>query len=234
MSTPQARTDELAHRLRAVRERLSRACTAAGRGVEEVTLVAITKTYPASDAAILRGLGIVDVGESREPEASGKALELAGGDPPLRWHFVGQIQSRKAKTIAGYAYAVHSLDRAEVADRLAVARPAELGPLAVLIQVSLDGDTTRGGLLPADVAALAGHVEGLDRLRLAGVMAVAPRAADPDESFARLHAVSEDLRRDHPEAVAISAGMSGDLEQAVKNGATHVRVGSALLGARQP
>lgn len=229
------RSAVLAQRLDAVRARLARACVAAGRDPADVSLVAITKTYPASDVLILRGLGVTDVGESREPEASRKAAEVeAEPGPALRWHFVGQIQSRKAKVIAGYADVVHSLDRADIADRLAAARPDDRGPMSVLVQVSLDGDPSRGGVEPDAVGALAEHVTGSEALRLAGVMAVAPFDADPDAAFARLRAVSDQLRADHPEAVWISAGMSNDLEAAVKNGATHVRVGSALLGERAP
>lgn len=225
----------LADRWAAVRKRVARACADAGRDPGEVTLVAVTKTYPASDVLILRELGATDVAESREPEASEKVAAVAAvPGPPLRWHFVGQIQSRKARAIAGYAAVVHSLDRAAIADRLGAARPADAGPLAVLIQVSLDGDPNRGGVVPDAVGGLAEHVTGIGALRLAGVMAVAPMDVDPAVAFARLREVSDRLRTDYPDASWISAGMSNDLEAAVKNGATHVRVGSALLGERTP
>jgi uncharacterized pyridoxal phosphate-containing UPF0001 family protein len=154
---------------------------------------------------------------------------------PVRWHFVGRLQRNKCRSVAGYAAAVHAVDRAELVGALAAgARRAGRPGLDVLVQVSLDGDPARGGALPAGLPALAAAVAAAEPLRLRGVMAVAPQAADPDEAFARLAAVADALRADHPRATAISAGMSGDLEAAIRHGATHLRIGTALLGGRPP
>ncbi len=192
----------------------------------------VTKTYPAADVRILAGLGVTQVGENRDQEAGPKAAELA--DLELGWHFVGQLQSNKARSVARYATAVHSLDRESLATALDRAAVAAGRTLRCFVQVSLDGVDGRGGVRPEDVARLADLVAGREGLELAGVMAVAPLDADPDPAFARLAEVSAALREQHPDAAAISAGMSGDLESAVLHGATHLRVGSAVLGQRPP
>jgi pyridoxal phosphate enzyme (YggS family) len=232
-----SRHAQLAGTLASVRARIADACARAGRDPEAITLVAVTKTYPAADVVILAELGVTDVGESRDQEASAKVGEVAQLLPEamLRWHFVGRLQSRKARSVASYAYSVHSLDRTELVGRLAdgVAR-AGRAPLEVFLQVSLDDDPERGGVRSDDLTALADAVEQRKELLLRGVMAVAPLGADPERAFADLAAVSQRLQRDHPQASAISAGMSGDLDAALSNGATHVRIGSALLGERDP
>jgi PLP dependent protein len=240
---------ELAARLAAVRTRIEAACAAAGRDAHEVQLIAVTKTYPASDVCALLGLGVRDIGESREQEARVKVAETAellaaapaagergaALDPP-RWHLVGRLQTNKARHVVTYAHAVHSVDRAELASALAeaTARRRRATPLTVFVQVSLDGDPHRGGITADGVAGLAATVVDRPELALAGVMAVAPMGTDPDREFAALQAISDRLRVEHPDAQAISAGMSEDLEPAVRHGATHVRVGSALLGRRPP
>jgi PLP dependent protein len=234
------RRTQLAAALAAVRHRIGLACADAGRDAAGVTLIAVTKTYPATDAARLVGLGVLDLGESRDQEAAAKAAETdaflaAGADSARpRWHFVGQLQRRKSRSVAGYASAVHSLDRVGLVSALADAvAQRERDPLDVFVQVSLDGDPARGGV-PADaLRAVVDAVAGRDELRLRGVMAVAPMAADPDRAFAALADASARLRSWYPQADAISAGMSGDLEAAIRNGATHVRVGTALLGRRE-
>lgn len=227
-----SRRDELAAGLEAVRGRVDAACAAAGRQPDEVVLVAVTKTWPASDVALLRDLGVRDAGENKDAEAAAKASEVDG----VRWHFVGQLQTNKARSVASYASVVHSLDRARLARALSDGAERAGRALDVLVQVDLDegADPGRGGALPADVPELAALAAGLPGLRLAGVMAVAPRGADPRTAFARLAQVSVLLRRDHPGATVVSAGMSGDLEAAIAEGATHVRVGTALLGHRPP
>lgn len=224
------RGQELAAALAALRQRLDAACTAVGRARGEVTLVAVTKTHPASDCVLLRELGVRDLGENRDREAREKAAEVQG----VRWHFVGGLQTNKAASVAAYADVVHSVDRAALVDALSKGARRAGRTVDVLLQVSLDGDAGRGGALPQDVPALAEQTAGAEGLRLAGVMAVAPRDADPGAAFAELAEVAARLRDDHPQAHAISAGMSGDLEQAVRHGATHVRVGTALLGRRPP
>jgi len=231
------RRAELVAGLAGVRGRLSAACEEVGRDPHTITLVAVTKTFPASDVASLVTLGVTDIGENRDQEAKGKVAEVAASDwdiPPLTWHFVGRLQTNKCRSVARYAHVVHSVDRAEVATALAAGADRAERNLDVFAQVSLDDDPARGGILPRDLGQLADHIAGLARLRLLGVMAVAPLEADPDEAFARLAAIAEQLHGDHPDAVSISAGMSADLEAAVRHGATHVRVGSALLGRRAP
>ncbi len=225
------RRAELTAALERLRRRIERACAAAGRAPGEITLVAITKTYPVADARTLTELGVGDLGENRATEARDKAAEL----PAARWHFVGQLQTNKARVVARFAAAVHSVDRSALVGALdkAVAQ-AERPPLDVFLQISLDGDERRGGVVAGNVAALADEVVQAGHLRLAGVMAVAPQEQDPGDAFACLKAISTELRTRHPQAAAISAGMSNDLEEAILHGATHVRVGSALLGQRPP
>jgi pyridoxal phosphate enzyme (YggS family) len=194
-------------------------------------MVAVTKTWPAADVRLLAELGVRDVGENRDQEARDKHALCA--DLGLRWHFVGQLQRNKARSVAGYADVVHSLDRLSLVTALGRAAEDAERPLVALVQVSLEAGTSgRGGVAPAEVGVLADAVAATPALVLGGLMAVAPLAADPDEAFARLAAVAADLRRSHPQATMISAGMTGDLEAAVRHGATHVRVGTALLGRR--
>lgn len=233
---PERRQAELVTRLGAVRARIAEACDLAGTDASSVTLVAVTKTYPTGDIATLARLGVFDIGESKDQEARSKRAELVELDAPaLRWHLVGRLQTNKVNSVVGYAHAVHSLDRPKLARALADAAAARRStPLDVFCQVSLDGDPDRGGVAPDDLPALAELVAGRNELVLRGVMAVAPMGAEPDAAFERLAAVSARLRADHPGADAISAGMSGDLEAAVRHGSTHVRVGSALLGRREP
>jgi hypothetical protein len=225
-----SRVRELAGNLAAVEERVAAACRAAGRAREEVLLVAVSKTWPAEDVAALRDLGIHDFGENRDQEAARKAAEVDG----VRWHFVGAVQTNKARSVASYAHVVHSVDRAALVDALAAGARRSGRTVEVLIQVSLDGDRARGGALPEDVRDLAAAAAAADGLRLAGVMAVAPLATDPAAAFARLAAVADAVRTAHPRARAVSAGMSGDLEAAVQAGATVLRVGTALFGHRPP
>jgi len=195
-------------------------------------MIAVTKTYPAADVVTLHELGVVDVGENRDQEAKAKAAELS--DLALRWHFVGRVQTNKASSISRYASVVHSLDRLDAVTAFAKATTDRSDPLETFVQVSLDGDTSRGGALAGDVPGLADAVVAAPGLRLRGVMAIPPLDADVEASFERLAQISADLRAQHPSADAISCGMSSDLDVAVKFGATHVRVGTALLGRRRP
>ena len=233
-----ARRDELARGLAAVRERIARACDDAGRDPADVTLVVVTKFFPASDVRLLADLGVEHVGENRHQEAQAKAAECA--DVPVTWHFIGGLQSNKAAAVAAYADAVHSVDRLKLVaplSRGAAQRGAAEGSdgdVDVLVQVSLDppGREGRAGADPDDVPTIADAVAAAPSLRLRGVMAVAPLGSDPAEAFGRLAAVHGRLLEQHPSATWLSAGMSGDLEAAVAAGATHVRVGSAVLGPR--
>ncbi|MFY1686828.1 YggS family pyridoxal phosphate-dependent enzyme [Plantactinospora sp. WMMB782] len=234
-----ARRAELAANLARVRARIDAACASAGRDPAGVTMVAVTKTYPASDVALLAGLGVLDVGENRDQEAAPKAAEVAAAGARVRWHFVGQLQRNKARSVVRYADLVHSVDSVRLAGALAdAAERHRKTPLEVLVQVNLDGAADRGGALVGGddpdrgVEQVASAVAGSAALRLAGVMAVAPLGADPEPAFGTLAEVAARLRAEHPTAAAVSAGMSGDLEAAIAHGATHVRIGSALLGLR--
>lgn len=227
-----SRRDQLAAGLAQVHARIASAAGTAGRDASEVTLVVITKFWPAADVRLLAALGVADVGENRDQEASGKAAECA--DLALRWHFVGQLQSNKAHSVATYADTVHSVDRRRLVGALSRGAGDAGREVGCLLQLSLDGDTSRGGALAEELPALADAVAAAPWLQLRGVMAVAPVGARPAEAFDRLAKAADRLRRDHPEARWISAGMSGDLEAAVAAGATHVRVGSAILGERPP
>lgn len=224
------RRDELAANLAAVERRVAAACAAAGRHRGEVTVVAISKTWPASDVALLRDLGVGDFGENRDAEAARKAAEVAA----VRWHFVGTVQTNKARSIASYADVVHSLDRSALVDALSQGAVRAGRTVDVLIQVDLDETPHRGGTKPDEVLALAELAAVAPGLRLAGVMAIAPLGADPALAFARLASVAERVRRQHRQAVIVSAGMSGDLEAAVAAGANLLRVGTALFGVRPP
>jgi pyridoxal phosphate enzyme (YggS family) len=230
--TDTARRDELAANLAVVRRRIADACAGAGRDSDEVSLVVVTKFFPASDVRLLADLGVTDVGENRHQEAQVKAAECA--DLGLRWHFIGGLQSNKAAAVASYADVVESVDRAKLVGPLSRGAHERSHEVDVLLQVSLDppGADNRSGAPAADLAALAQRVEEAGMLRLRGLMAVAPLGEDPDAAFARLAAIRADFLRDHPGATLLSAGMSGDLEAAVTHGATHVRVGSAVLGPR--
>jgi hypothetical protein len=227
-----ARRDELAANLDVVRRRIAGACEQAGRDPGDVSLVVVTKFFPPSDVRLLADLGVTDVGENRHQEAEVKAAECA--DLGLRWHFIGGLQSNKAAAVAAYADVVESLDRAKLVGPLSRGAHARGHDVDVLLQVSLDppGAEHRSGADPADLADLARRVDEAGMLRLRGLMAVAPLGEEPDDAFARLAEVRADFVGEHPDATVLSAGMSGDLEAAIIHGATHVRVGSAVLGPR--
>jgi pyridoxal phosphate enzyme (YggS family) len=242
MSAPRPAARRLAANLRDVRERIAAAARGAGRDVGELTLVAVSKTWPAEDVIGLRALGVTDFAENREQEAAPKVAAVAaalGAEATAGpvWHFVGQLQRNKASAVARWADWVQSVDRLELVAALARAAVSSARQLTICIQVSLDppggaGTVVRGGAAPADVPKIAEMVAAADGLRLAGVMAVAPRGEPPRPAFARLREVAENLSRDYPDARVISAGMSGDLEAAVAEGATHLRIGTALFGER--
>jgi pyridoxal phosphate enzyme (YggS family) len=232
------RRAEIADNLHRVRGRIAAACSAHGR-TDDVTLIAVTKTYPAADVLHLAALGVVDVGENRDQEASGKVAETAAAGADVRWHHIGQLQRNKCRSVASYASMVHSVDRLPLVAALdrARAESADPAPLDVLIQLNLDGRPDRGGADLRDVAGIADAVAATSTLRLAGVMAVAPldaAGADLEAAFETVARESAALRRSYPEATVISAGMSADFELAIAYGATHVRVGSLLLGTRPP
>ncbi|MFF7390424.1 YggS family pyridoxal phosphate-dependent enzyme [Streptomyces scabiei] len=232
------RKAQLAENLAKVEERIAAACVAAGRKREEVTLIVVTKTYPASDVRILSQLGVRHVAENKDQDAAPKATECS--DLPLVWHFVGQLQTNKVRSVVRYADLVQSVDRSRLVTALskeAVRAGREVG---CLIQVALDADESgrgeRGGVGPGGIEELADLLARSPGVRVDGLMTVAPLtgqyAGRQRAAFERLMDLSTDLRRAHPAANMVSAGMSADLEDAVAAGATHVRVGTAVLGVR--
>ena len=250
---PADRRAQLAANLAAVRARIAAACAAAGRPAEAVDLVAVTKFFPAADVLHLIALGLRVFGENRDQEAAAKAAEVAAdiaaqtgpnladvtSVPLPEWRFIGQLQTNKVKSVVSYADVVESVDRLPLVAALAKAADRAGRPIRVLVQVNLDPEAVRdgagrGGAHPQELLRIADAVTESGTLRLEGLMAVAPLAAPPEPAFARLAALAGQLRGAHPDAVSLSAGMSGDLEAAVAAGATHVRIGSALLGGRPP
>lgn len=235
--TGDLREVELAANLSEVRARIAGAARDAGRDPDDITLVAISKTWPAQDVRRLHGLGVDTFGENRDQEAAPKAAQLA--DLSLTWHFVGQLQTNKARSVATYADVVESVDRMKLVGALEHAAEAVHRQLICLIQVDLDPAAgaegkMRGGALPREISALAAAISATHYLRLGGLMAVAPLGGDPAEAFGRLSDCAAALRADHPSATLVSAGMTGDLEAAIAAGATHVRVGTAVFGRRPP
>jgi pyridoxal phosphate enzyme (YggS family) len=227
------RRDEIAANLTSVRRRIETACVDAGRSPDEVSLTVVTKFFPADDVRLLADLGVTDVGENRHQEAEAKAA--ACRDVDLRWHFIGGLQSNKAAAVASYADVVESVDRTKLVPGLQRGAHDRSHPVDCLVQVSLDPPDRhdgRSGADPRDVPAIAAAIASSGMLRLRGVMAVAPAGLDSGPAFERLADIAADLRAGYPDATWISAGMSGDLEVAIKYGATHVRVGSAVLGPR--
>lgn len=216
---------ELAERLDAVRTRIADAARRSGRDPSAVTTIVVTKFQPVELVRDLQALGVRDFGENRHQEARDKAAHVSGA----RWHFVGQLQGKKAGQVRAYASVIHSVDRPALVSALEI--PGE-PPVDVFVQVNLTGDPTRGGAAPADVPALAEAIAAARTLRLLGVMAIAPLGERPRAAFARLRSVSDAVRAIVPAAAAISAGMSGDFEDALAEGATHLRIGTAITGSR--
>ncbi len=221
MSSPES----LAERLALVRAGVADAASRAGRDPAGITTIVVTKFHPASLVRELRDLGVRDVGENRHQEALAKSRELAELD--LRWHFIGQLQSNKAKQVREYAASVHSVDRASLASAL-----AGTDPLDVFVQLNLTSDPGRGGVQPQELEALVERVLETPGLTLLGVMAVAPVGEEPRSAFARVRAASDRVRALSPSSTMISAGMSGDYAAAILEGATHLRIGSAITGLR--
>ena len=245
------RRSEISAGLRTVRARIAAACLVAGRDPAEVTLIAVTKTRPSSDIRLLSELGVTDVGENRAQEAVAKAADCASLGLRLSWHFIGQLQVNKAAAVVSFADVIHSVDRPRLVSALGSRARSAGRVVTCLVQASLDGNAAgdqagdqadgrqaagapaRGGAAADQVMALADAISAENGLVLGGLMAVAPLGTPPADAFARLWELSVLVRSINPQAVMISAGMSGDLEQAIEAGATHVRVGTALLGGRQ-
>ncbi|MDN4595840.1 YggS family pyridoxal phosphate-dependent enzyme [Leifsonia virtsii] len=225
-TSPTSSSNGVAERLAAVREGVSDAARAAGRSPEDLTTIVVTKFHPASLVRELAGLGVHDVGENRHQEAQEKAAELA--DLPLTWHFVGQLQSKKARQARRYASVIHSVDRVSLVDALA----SDESTVDAFVQLNLTDDPARGGVADRDLEPLVEHVLATPGLRLLGVMAVAPLGEEPARAFERVRAASDRVRSLAPEAVFISAGMSQDYREAIAAGATHLRIGTAITGNR--
>ena len=215
---------DLEARLASVTAEVAQAARDAGRNPAEITTIVVTKFHPAALVRELADLGVRDFGESRHQEAQPKIAELA--DLAATWHFIGQVQSKKARQVRSYVDVIHSVDRPSLVDALAG------GPLDVFIQVNLTDDPARGGAQPDDLASLAERVASTEGLKLRGLMAVAPLESEPRREFARVRALSERLRAAHPEASGLSMGMSGDFREAILEGATHLRIGTAITGNR--
>lgn len=213
-----SRIDEISSRLEIVRASIAAVAD------HDVTLIAVTKTFPVGDVQILHDLGVADFGENRDAEGAEKSAVVAG-----TWHFQGQIQSNKLKSITAWADVIHSLDDPRHFEIIEKVAPH---PLSIFLQVSLDGAHHRGGTNLADLYALAELVEKSPTHTLAGLMSVPPLEVDPDQAFSQLAVIHNDFMKAFPNATGLSAGMSGDYQSAISHGATHVRVGSSILGSR--
>lgn len=231
------RLAELGANLAAVRAQIADACAAAGRDPAEVTLIAVTKTFPATDVMLLSQLGVTDIGENKDQEAAPKAAVCAAAGLQVRWHFVGQLQVNKAASVVRYAEMVHSVDRVRLAEALGRRAGAAGRVVSCLVQVSLDENgphAGRGGAAPGQVLDVAAAIAAQRSLQLAGVMGIAPPGEPAAPAYGRLANIAAAVRGPYPGAGAISAGMSGDMSEAISAGATHVRIGTALLGGRPP
>lgn len=230
------RRDEIAANLAAVEQRIAAACAEAGCSRDEITLIVVTKTYPASDVVLLASLGVTDVGENRHPEAGDKYDEVGQESklrwPKLRWHFVGGLQTNKANAVTRYADVIHSVDRIKLVNAIERGAAAAGREVTCFVQIGLSHDAGRSGAPAGEALSIAEAIAGSQHLVLGGVMAVAPLGEDPQSAFDELRGVAEAVRAKYPQASAISAGMSGDLEEAVRAGATHLRIGRSVLGER--
>jgi len=226
-----SRIDELQKNLIEIQSQIKSACETSGRNLDEITLIAVSKTWPASDIRLLHQLGVRDFGESRDQEATMKVSELA--DLDISWHFIGQVQTNKLNHIASYANVVHALDREKTISGLDVAAAKLDRNITGLLQISLDGDENRGGVAIENAFELAQLLSNSKNLTFGGIMAVAPIEMLPDVAFSKLAEIAAEIQSKYPTAKIISAGMSQDFESAVQKGATHLRIGSALLGNRE-
>lgn len=225
-----SRVNEITENLHEVTEKIFQAAKNSGRNSQDITLIAVTKTFPISDLEILYSLGVREFGENRDQEASEKAKTLPDD---INWHFQGGIQSNKLKSICSWAQVIHSVDQykyAQIISDLALDKPK-----SIFIQVSLDNPPEkRGGVDPQKLIELANQIAQLPNILIRGLMAVAPVIAQSDSPFARLQVVQEGFLKHFPSAKSLSSGMSGDYELAISYGATHLRIGSSILGIRTP
>ena len=218
------RYNEVAQRLAEVHDRIAVSAKLSGRNPKEILLIAVTKTFPISDITILKELGMNDFGENRDADGAQKAAVV-----PAKWHFQGQIQSNKIKSLCTWSHVVHSLDDAR---HFALIEKSTVHPLEIFLQVSLDGADNRGGSDAESLYALASLVQASPVHHLMGLMAVAPLGKNPADSFSQLAEIHREFISEFPSATSLSAGMSGDYEEAIMHGATHLRIGSSILGSR--
>ena len=225
-----SRKDQILSNLESVKEKISAAAQAAGRSPSEITLIAVTKTFPVSDLEILYELGVRNFGENRDQEAAPKVGVLPAD---ITWHFQGGIQSNKLKSISNWASVIHSVDKfkyAQMISQFSVGKTKE-----IFIQVSLDTlPQSREGVDPAELMQLAEQIMSLPNLEVKGLMAVAPLDQPTEQAFVRLQQIQQKFIQLYPAASSLSSGMSGDYELAISLGATHVRIGSSILGNRSP
>ena len=228
-------TAMIADKIAQVNARIASACAAARRPVQSVTLLAVSKTFGAADVAAAHAAGQHRIGENYVQEALAKIAALHALAPPPEWHLIGPLQSNKTRVVAETFDWVHSVDRLAIAERLSAQRPDALAPLSLCLQVNVSGEASKSGVRPRDLAPLAHAVAALPRLRLRGLMAI-PAPAVGSEAQRRPHRLLreclEALRADGLELDTLSAGMSDDLEAAILEGATMVRVGTAIFGSR--
>ncbi len=225
-----SRVDEISANLEKVKEQIKLAAASANRLSDDITLVAVTKTFPVSDIEILYSLGIRDFGENRDQEASAKVGLLP---KDVRWHFQGQIQSNKLKSITSWASFIHSVDQLRYAQMISDYSAGNEKP--IFMQVSLDKPPqSRSGVNPSELLELAGGISALPGIRLQGLMAVAPVNSPAEQAFAELEDIRSVFLSTFPDAKSLSIGMSGDYQIAIKYGATHIRIGSSILGIRSP
>ncbi len=224
----------LAERLADAQQRISAAAASANREPGAIQLIVVTKNHPTQLVFDLLDLGVRDFGENRDQEASPKAVEVRSVTKiEHRWHFIGQLQSNKVKSVISYASSIHSLDRQSLLDALGKATTEREQPLDVFIQLNLTDDPGRGGIQPVDLLPFAESVLAHPGLRLVGVMGVASLDNELERDFSAIQKASESIRTVAPDAQLISAGMSEDFETAIAYGATHLRIGSAITGKRQ-
>jgi pyridoxal phosphate enzyme (YggS family) len=222
-----SRADQITESLGSVEARISAAAESSGRKRSDITLIAVTKTYPVSDATILQSLGVNNFGENRSEEGAEKSSQVSG-----TWHFQGQVQSRKLRDIAGWASFIHSIDSPAHAEKLSRIC-TELGKdISIFLQLSLDGVPERGGVVAAEIFALAEKVSDLPSIKLAGLMCVPPVSFEHQRAFSDIADIHQRFIATFPKALFLSAGMSSDFEVAIAHGATHLRVGSQILGSR--
>jgi hypothetical protein len=226
------RLNQIKDNFTAIDKRIEKACEKAQRSKNEITLIAVTKTYPAADVDLLKQVGIKDVGENKDQEASEKFKQVK---EQFNWHFVGQLQSNKAKSVVTYAELIHSVDRLSLAKAIQSSAQKISKTQQILLQIDLDQNSTdpnRGGVHPNELLALAQEISAYENLKIMGLMCVNPLGQDPEMGFQRLAQIRQEFLERFPQAKILSAGMSDDFDQALLHHATHLRIGSALLGER--